>query len=141
MINLLKATVKDLVDIDGVGEIIAASLVNFFKEEKNLSLFNRLLAELELEEIIDNQTSNILEGKVLVVTGSVNIFPNRNAVKELVESLGGKVTASVTSKTNYLINNDSKSMSTKNKTAAKLGIPVITEEEFIKLIGREDLLS
>lgn len=139
--NLLKATVKDLVDIDGVGEIIAASLVNFFKEEKNLSLFNRLLAELELEEIIDNQTSNILEGKVLVVTGSVNIFPNRNAVKELVESLGGKVTASVTSKTNYLINNDSKSMSTKNKTAAKLGIPVITEEEFIRLIGREDLLS
>lgn len=139
--NILNATVKRLTDIDGVGEIIAASLVDFFKEEKNLDLFNRLLAELELEEMQETQTSNILEGKVLVVTGTVNIFPNRNAVKDLVESLGGKVTGSVTSKTNYLINNDSKSQSAKNKTAAKLGIPVITEEEFIKLIGREDLLS
>ena len=139
--NILNAKLSDLTDIDGVGEIIATGFVEFFHNKDNIDLFKRLLDELELEEIKDTQTSNILEGKVLVVTGTVNIFPNRNAVKELVESLGGKVTGSVTSKTNYLINNDSKSMSTKNKTAAKLGVPVITEEEFIRLIGREDMLQ
>ena len=139
--KILNANVEELTSIDGVGEVIASGFVRFFSNEANLNLFNRLLDELELEEVVDNQVSDILQGKVLVVTGTVNIFPNRNAIKELVETLGGKVTGSVTSKTDYLINNDSKSQSTKNKTAAKLGVPVITEEEFIRLIGREDMLS
>ena len=139
--KILNANVEELTSIDGVGEVIASGFVRFFSKEANLNLFNRLLDELELEEVVDNQVSDILQGKVLVVTGTVNIFPNRNAIKELVETLGGKVTGSVTSKTDYLINNDSKSQSTKNKTAAKLGVPVITEEEFIRLIGREDMLS
>ena len=131
--KILNANVEELTSIDGVGEVIASGFVRFFSNEANLNLFNRLLDELELEEVVDNQVSDILQGKVLVVTGTVNIFPNRNAIKELVETLGGKVTGSVTSKTDYLINNDSKSQSTKNKTAAKLGVPVITEEEFIRL--------
>ena len=139
--KILNANVEELTSIDGVGEVIASGFVRFFSNEANLNLFNRLLDELELEEVVDNQVSDILQGKVLVVTGTVNIFPNRNAIKELVETLGGKVTGSVTSKTDYLINNDSKSQSTKNKTAAKLGVPVITEEEFIRLIRREDMLS
>ena len=130
--KILNANVEELTSIDGVGEVIASGFVRFFSNEANLNLFNRLLDELELEEVVDNQVSDILQGKVLVVTGTVNIFPNRNAIKELVETLGGKVTGSVTSKTDYLINNDSKSQSTKNKTAAKLGVPVITEEEFIE---------
>jgi DNA ligase (NAD+) len=81
-----------------------------------------------------------LEGKTFVITGSLNHFENRNALKDFIESLGGKVTGSVTGNTSYLINNDSLSASSKNKTAAKLGVPVITEEEFIKLAGREDLM-
>ena len=138
--KILNANVEELTSIDGVGEVIASGFVRFFSNEANLNLFNRLLDELELEEVVDNQVSDILQGKVLVVTGTVNIFPNRNAIKELVETLGGKVTGSVTSKTDYLINNDSKSQSTKNKTAAKLGVPVITEEEFIRLIRRHVIL-
>ena len=67
-------------------------------------------------------------------------FENRNELKDFIESLGGKTTGSVTSKTDYLINNDSMSGSSKNKSAAKLGVPVITEEEFLKLAEREDLL-
>jgi len=75
-----------------------------------------------------------------VITGSVEHFENRNLLKDFIESLGGKTTGSVTGKTDYLINNDSMSASSKNKSAAKLGVPVITEEEFLKLAEREDLL-
>lgn len=76
----------------------------------------------------------IFNDMVFVVTGSVNIFANRNEVKSVVEKYGGKVTGSVTSKTNYLINNDIASSSSKNKKAKELGVPIITEEEFIKML-------
>ena len=76
----------------------------------------------------------VLADMVFVITGSLNHYSNRNELKELIEKLGGKVTGSVTGKTSYLINNDSTSSSSKNKTAAKLGVPVITEDEFIKMI-------
>ena len=80
---------------------------------------------------------NPVAAKTFVITGSVNHFDNRNQVKELIENLGGKVTGSVTAKTDYLINNDNMSTSSKNKKAKELGIPIITEEEFIKMTGIE----
>ena len=74
-----------------------------------------------------------IAGKTFVITGSVNIWKNRNELKAYIEAMGGKVSGSVSSKTSYLINNDSQSNSTKNKTAKSLNVPIITEEEFREL--------
>ena len=97
--------------------------------------FRRLLNELTIpEETVTKQ--QIFEGVNFVITGSVKHFANRGEVKELIESLGGKVTGSVTSKTNYLINNDTQSSSSKNKKAKELGIPIISEETFIQMMEK-----
>ena len=88
---------------------------------------------MEKPEEIEIDTDNAIAGKTFVITGSVNHFDNRNQVKDLIESMGGKVTGSVTAKTNYLINNDNMSTSSKNKKAKELGIPIITEEEFMTM--------
>jgi len=132
--KLLHATRDELEAIDGVGAVIADAFVSYFEDENKRDLFLRLLKELDIEEETDDNMNNkILEGKIFVITGSLHHFNNRNALKDLIETLGGKVTGSVSQKTNYLINNDNTSQSTKNKTAAKLGVPVITEEEFLSL--------
>ena len=81
------------------------------------------------------KSEQIFKGMNFVITGSVNHFANRNEVKDLIESLGGKVTGSVTSKTNYLINNDVTSTSSKNKKANELGIPIISEETFLEMVN------
>lgn len=99
-------------------------------------LFLNLLKELEIPEEIEDNTERILEGKKFVITGSVTHFANRGEIKELIESLGGKVTGSVTAKTDFLINNDVHSTSSKNKKANELNIPIISEEEFIELTRR-----
>lgn len=138
--GVVSATRESLVEIDGVGEVIADSWVSYFENETNRSDFYELLKEVDIEEEYTSDNSSILEGKTFVITGSVNHFANRNALKELIEQLGGKATGSVTGNTSYLINNDSTSASSKNKTAAKLGVPVITEEEFLALAGRQDLM-
>lgn len=124
-----------LLEIDGVGEVIAESFVSYFENPKNRELFEKLLKEVNIksEETNDNQA---LYGKTFVITGSLKFFENRNALKEYIELRGGKVTGSVTSKTDFLINNDNTSKSSKNVTAAKLGIPVITEEEFLNNSGK-----
>ena len=96
------------------------------------------LAELTIPEEEEPAGEQIFEGKNFVITGSVNHFANRNEVKELIESLGGKVTGSVTSKTNYLINNDVTSTSSKNKKANDLGIPIISEETFLEMIKTKE---
>lgn len=137
---VVNVTRDRLVEIDGVGDVIADSFVSYFEDENNRKDFYELLNEVELEDENVALGNNILEGKTFVITGSVNHFPNRNALKELIEQLGGKATGSVTGNTSYLINNDSTSASSKNKTAAKLGVPVITEEEFLSLAGRQDLM-
>ena len=137
---VVNVTRDRLVEIDGVGDVIADSFVSYFEDENNRKDFYELLNEVELEAENVAVGNNILEGKTFVITGSVNHFPNRNALKELIEQLGGKATGSVTGNTSYLINNDSTSASSKNKTAAKLGVPVITEEEFLSLAGRQDLM-
>lgn len=137
---LMNADIQELTDIDGIGEVIADSYVKYFADEKKRKEYIRLLGEVSLKEMDDTQNSQELSGKTFVITGSVTHFANRKELKELIESMGGKVTGSVTGNTSYLINNDSMSQSAKNKTAAKLNVPVITEEEFIRLAGLVDML-
>lgn len=133
--RILSATREELCAIDGVGDVIADSFVSYFADDKHRRELDRLVAELDIEaEELTSGENAVLADKVFVITGSLNHYSNRNELKELIEKLGGKVTGSVTGKTSYLINNDSTSSSSKNKTAAKLGIPVITEDEFIKMI-------
>ena len=128
------ASREELVEIDGVGEIIADSFVKFFENENNNHVVDDLLDIVRLEDE-DIENKNDMEGINFVITGSVNHFSNRSEVKELIESRGGKVTGSVTSKTRYLINNDSTSNSSKNKKAKELGVQIITEDEFIDMFS------
>lgn len=130
--KLLKATREELVEIDGVGAVIADSFAAYFEDENNMSHFQNLLKEVSV--IVPKREDNLnLEGKIFVITGSLNSFTNRNELKDYIEKRGGKVTGSVTSKTNYLINNDATSSSSKNKKAHELGVQIITEEEFIQM--------
>ena len=94
----------------------------------------KLLKELEIEQIEVDESALTLQGKVFVVTGSLEHFDGRSALKELIESRGGKVTGSVTGKTTCLINNDIASNSSKNKKAKELGVPIISEEEFLRML-------
>ncbi|MDO5403303.1 MAG: NAD-dependent DNA ligase LigA [Eubacteriales bacterium] len=138
--SVVDVTRERLVKIDGVGDVIADSFASYFEDDTHRKDFYELLEEVELEEEKSDKKADTLEGKTFVITGAVSHFPNRNALKELIEQLGGKATGSVTKNTSYLINNDAASASSKNKTAAKLGVPVITEEEFLALAGRQDLM-
>jgi len=130
--QVLAADEEALAAIDGIGPVIAGSFVEYFRDAEKRERFERLLSELRLvkEEVSGEQD---LKGKVFVVTGSLNHFANRNELKEQIEKRGGKVTGSVTGKTDYLINNDTASSSSKNKKARELGIPVISEEDFLNL--------
>ena len=130
--KLLAAGEEELAAIDGVGPVIASSFTGYFADARKKEQFFSLLSELELEKE-ERAGVQDLKGKVFVVTGSLVHFSNRAELKELIESRGGKVTGSVTGKTDYLINNDTASASSKNKKARELGIPVISEEEFLKL--------
>lgn len=132
--KLPDATVEELGAIPGVGEVIAQSYVAYFLEEKHRKLYIELLREVEIPQETGEAETQILEGKNFVITGSVHHFANRAEVKELIEKKGGKVTGSVTSKTDYLINNDVESTSSKNKKARELGIPILSEEAFLKML-------
>ena len=134
-----KADSEDLCSIDGIGMVLADAWVKYFKEEKNNEALNHLLADLTFEAEQAESGDSSLEGKVFVITGSVHHFANRNEVKAKIESLGGKVTGSVSAKTDYLINNDTTSSSSKNKKAKELSIPIISEEDFLELIGEQQL--
>lgn len=132
--KLPDATVEELGEIPGVGEVIAQSYVAYFAQEKHRKLYINLLHEVEIPQETGEEETQILEGKNFVITGSVHHFANRAEVKELIEKKGGKVTGSVTSKTDYLINNDVESTSSKNKKARELGIPILSEEAFLKML-------
>ena len=134
---MLQASEEDLSAISGVGGVIAGAFVTYFRQEKHLESFRNLLKELVLPEEEGEEKEQIFAGVNFVITGSVEHFANRNEVKALIESLGGKVTGSVTSKTNYLINNDVASTSSKNKKANELGIPIISEETFLEMVRGE----
>jgi DNA ligase (NAD+) len=132
--RLINASEEELSAISGIGGVIAHVFVEYFLEEENRELFRRLLAEVELPEMKEETEKQIFEDMNFVVTGAVTHFANRREIKELIEKKGGKVTGTVTSKTNYLINNDVDSTSSKNKKAKDLGIPVISEEDFLKML-------
>lgn len=132
--KMLHAEVEALSEIPGVGNVIAQAFVDYFADEKNVVEFERLRSELLIPKEEENQKPQIFAGLNFVITGSVEHFANRDEVKEIIEEKGGKVTGSVTSKTNYLINNDTMSASSKNKKARELGVPILSEEEFIQMI-------
>lgn len=134
--EIMNATPERLNQIDGVGEVIAGTLVEYFSVEKHRKEFQNLLRELTIPKESAEEGKQIFDGIQFVITGSVNHFANRNEVKEVIESKGGKVTGNVTSKTNYLINNDTASTSSKNKKARELGIPIISEEEFLEMLRK-----
>ena len=132
-----KADSEDLCSIDGIGMVLADAWVKYFKEEKNNEALDHLLADLTFEDEQTESGDSSLEGKVFVVTGSVEHFANRKELQAMIESKGGKVTGSVTAKTHYLINNDVTSNSSKNKKAKELGVAIISEVDFLEMIGRE----
>ena len=132
-----KADSEDLCSIDGIGMVLADAWVKYFKEEKNNEALDHLLADLTFEDEQTESGDSSLEGKVFVVTGSVEHFANRKELQALIESKGGKVTGSVTAKTHYLINNDVTSNSSKNKKAKELGVAIISEVDFLEMIGQE----
>ncbi|MBE5963240.1 MAG: NAD-dependent DNA ligase LigA [Lachnospiraceae bacterium] len=134
--KIRNATADELVSISGVGGVIADTFTAYFNKPENLKIAEDVLKELDIEDVSEEGASNVLEGRTFVITGSVEHFANRNELKEVIESNGGKVTGSVTAKTNYLINNDNLSNSSKNKKAKELEIPIITEEEFLAMIGQ-----
>ena len=130
-----KADSEDLCSIDGIGMVLADAWVKYFKEEKNNEALDHLLADLTFEDEQTESGDSSLEGKVFVVTGSVEHFANRKELQALIESKGGKVTGSVTAKTHYLINNDVTSNSSKNKKAKELGVAIISEVDFMEMVG------
>ena len=135
--RIVSATAEDLKNVEGVGDVIAKTYTDYFADEENVRVLKELLTEIELEkpEVVEIDADSQIAGKTFVITGSVYHFANRNEVKDVIESQGGKVTGSVTAKTDFLINNDNTSSSSKNKKAKELGIPVITEEEFMAMAG------
>ncbi len=133
--RVMNATAEELSEISGVGEVIAGTYVQYFADEEHREIFRRLLSEVEIPKEEKPEGGQDLSGVNFVITGSVEHFANRGEVKEEIERRGGKVTGSVTSKTNYLINNDVNSTSSKNRKARELGIPIISEEEFLKMLN------
>ena len=130
--RIRNAEISELVEIDHVGEIMAEKFVEYFANERNREVLDNLLKEITINKPETNNNEQNMEGLVFVITGSVEHFPNRNAVKDYIEKRGGKVTGSVSAKTNYLINNDATSSSSKNKKAKELGVEIITEKDFLE---------
>ena len=132
--RVIRATEEELSTISGVGGVIAGTFVEYFKDTAHVDVFDRLLKEVELTKETSEEDQKFA-GVNFVITGSVEHFVNRAQVKEEIEKRGGKVTGSVTSKTNYLINNDTGSGTAKNKKARELGIPIISEEDFLQMMN------
>ena len=114
------------------------SFTDYFADEHHKKELEDLLGEVEIEQENFEAEDRIFDGKIFVITGSLEHFKNRNALKELLEEKGAKVAGSVSSKTSYLINNDAASASSKNKKARELGVSVITEEELMALMGKAE---
>ena len=131
-----KADLEEVSAIDGIGPVIARNLVEYFQKAENNQKLDQLMQHLHIQKDV-LQKEKIFTGMNFVITGSLEHFSNRSEAKNLIESLGGKVTGSVTGKTTYLINNDTASNSLKNKKARELGVPILSEEDFIKLTQAE----
>lgn len=128
------ATAEELVTIEGIGGVLAGAYSEYFSKEANREEYFALLEELDLIKE-ERDTTSAIAGKTFVITGSVNRFANRDELKDFIEKKGGKTTGSVSAKTDYLINNDVTSNSSKNKKAKELGIPILSEEDFLALAG------
>ena len=135
---LMSASTEELTAIDGIGPVIAGSFTDYFADEHHKKELEDLLGEVEIEQENFEAEDRIFDGKIFVITGSLEHFKNRNALKELLEEKGAKVAGSISSKTSYLINNDAASASSKNKKARELGVSVITEEELMALMGKAE---
>lgn len=132
--KIKSATIEDLISIDQMGEVLATEIYNYFRDKNNIKQLDNLLDNLELEKI-ETSDNLILKDKTFVITGSLVKYSNRKELVAIIEKYGGKSASSVSSQTDYLINNDINSTSSKNKKAKELGIPIITEEDFEKLIS------
>ena len=130
--KIRNASVEELMEIDGIGEIMAEKFCQYFADEDNIKKLDNLLKEVNIAEPEENTTPQNMDGLTFVITGSVEHFANRNELKSYIEKHGGKVTGSVSAKTNYLINNDAMSASSKNKKAKQLGVEIVTEEVFLE---------
>ncbi|HOA19940.1 MAG TPA: NAD-dependent DNA ligase LigA [Sedimentibacter sp.] len=130
--KIQNAKYEELIEISGIGEVMAKNYVKFFSDEKKKVIVEDVLKEVEIETSSKTSSTQIFENYNFAITGAVEHFKNRDELKAAIEERGGKVTSSVTSKTNYLINNDNLSNSSKNKKAKELGIEIITEEQFLK---------
>jgi DNA ligase (NAD+) len=128
--RIMTATREELAAVDGIGPVIADAFAAYFESEQNREAWNHVLAQVEIEREAQSRDSS-LAGMTFVITGSLNHFENRDQLKARIEDLGGKVTGSVTGKTSYLINNDIASNSGKNQKAKALGVPILSEEEFL----------
>lgn len=130
--KIKELTEEELIEIDGFGQVIAHSIKSYFSNERNILLLEKALQYIRPQKMEETEEDSRLSGVNFVITGDVEHFKNRKELQEKIEALGGKVTGSVTSKTNYLINNDAFSASSKNKKAKELNVPIITENQFIQ---------
>lgn len=133
--RMRSAGVETLSAIEGIGDVIASAFVDYMKDADNQQKIDHLMPELTLEVPVVEEGSQTMQGLNFVITGSLNHFGNRSDLKELIEDRGGKVTGSVTGKTTALINNDVTSTSSKNKKAKELGVPILSEEDFLTEYG------
>ncbi len=135
------AQVEELSEIEGIGEVLAKAFHDYFREEKNAVQLDHLLQEITIAAENMEESEQTLAGLSFVITGSLTHYENRNELKAVIETKGGKVTGSVTSKTACLINNDTASNSSKNKKAKELGIRILSEEDFMREYLREEPVS
>lgn len=135
MEDIINAEFEELISIDGIGEVLANDWVKYMSNEHNRRIIEKLMEYLDITVPKSNESDNSLKGITVVITGSLNMFPNRNALKKAIEDKGGKVTGSVTGNTTYLINNDINSSSSKNKKAKELGVSIITEADFSSMFN------
>ncbi|MBR3040800.1 MAG: NAD-dependent DNA ligase LigA [Lachnospiraceae bacterium] len=131
----ISSTEEEISEIEGVGPVIGKSFTEYFKNPVKVAQLNEVLSEITLEKTVVDQSAQTLKGMTFVVTGSLNHFKDRAALKERIEEKGGKVSGSVSSKTECLINNDVTSSSSKNKTAKELNIPILSEDDFLEKYG------
>lgn len=132
--SIENATYEQLTEINGIGDVMAEAFVRYFSDEENRKAVHDILTEIELEKPDAPANAQLLENITFVITGSLERFGNRKELVDYIESRGGKVSGSVSAKTDYLVNNDITSNSTKNRKARELGIPVITEAQLLDWI-------
>ncbi len=130
---ILEASAEDLGEIEGIGPVLAASVSAFLRDRENRARLEDLLSELEIEKPEGNEMPQVFAGKTFVITGKVFHFENRDALRDYIQKLGGKAAGSVSAKTDYLINNDVSSNSSKNKKAKQLGVQILSEEDFLAM--------